>query len=282
MRSFDEVLFGRRSVREYTGEPVPADLRGRLLDAALRAPTAGNMMLYSIIEVEDRELKERLAVTCDNQPFIARAPWVLVFLADYQRTMDCFASAGAAPGSAVAPAEADLLLACCDALIAAQTLVVAAEAHGLGSCYIGDVMENWEVHRDLLALPRWTFPVTMLCLGWPTPAAASRRQPPRFARRIVVQADRYRSVTGPDIEEMFGAAASGRPAALELRDLFARKFDSAYAREMRRSVAAMLAAWGRSGGRDAPAAPGRNAPAAPGGNAPAAPGGARNGTAAAN
>ena len=173
MKSFDEVFLARKSVRQYEDMPGRQDVKAAVLEAALRAPTAGNLMLYSILEIADSALKQRLAVTCDNQPFIATAPWVLVFLADWQRTMDCFAFAGrgADTEGAPRPCEADLLLACCDALIAAQTAVVAAEALGLGSCYIGDVMENYETHRDLLGLPRWTFPITMVCFGWPTAEA---------------------------------------------------------------------------------------------------------------
>ena len=57
----------------------------------MRSPTAGNMMLYSIIEIEDQNTKEKLVKSCDNQPFIAKAPLVLLFLADYQRWMDYFA-----------------------------------------------------------------------------------------------------------------------------------------------------------------------------------------------
>jgi nitroreductase len=235
MKGFEEVFLGRRSVRQYEEKPVPADVKDAVLGAALRAPTAGNLMLYTILEIEDQALKDRLAVSCDHQPFIAKAPWVLVFLADCQRTMDCYAFAGAAGET---PREADLLLACCDALIAAQTAAVAAEAHGLGSCYIGDVMENWETHRDLLGLPQWTFPVTMLCLGWPTEAQKARPQPSRFARRVVVQKDRYSRVTAADIGEMYGRAASE-----ELRALYDRKFASGFAREMRRSVRVMLENW---------------------------------------
>ena len=47
-------------------------------------------MLYSIIEVESQKLKDKLALTCDNQPFIAKAPLVLLFLADYQKWYDMF------------------------------------------------------------------------------------------------------------------------------------------------------------------------------------------------
>lgn len=47
----------------------------------MQAPTAGNQMLYTILQITDQNLKERLAETCDHQPFIAKAPLVLVFLA---------------------------------------------------------------------------------------------------------------------------------------------------------------------------------------------------------
>ncbi len=66
------------------------------------------------------------------------------------------------------PEEGDLFLACCDALIAAQTAVIAAESLGLGSCYIGDIMENYEVHRDLFKLPKYVFPICLVCFGYPT------------------------------------------------------------------------------------------------------------------
>src|SRR5512146_1231971 len=89
-----EVLMKRRSVRAYERKEISAEVRAAILKATLRAPTAGNLMLYSIIEVTDQKIKDRLAVTCDNQPFIARAPMVWLFLADYQRWFDYFAASG--------------------------------------------------------------------------------------------------------------------------------------------------------------------------------------------
>ena len=65
-----------------------------ILKATFRAPTAGNMMLYSIIDISDQALKEKLAETCDHQPFIAKAPLVLLFLADYQRWYDYYIYSG--------------------------------------------------------------------------------------------------------------------------------------------------------------------------------------------
>ena len=88
-----DVLLKRRSVRAYEEREIEAEVRAEILKATLRAPTAGNLMLYSILDVTDQAIKDKLAVTCDNQPFIAKAPYVLLFLADYQRWMDLYAVA---------------------------------------------------------------------------------------------------------------------------------------------------------------------------------------------
>ncbi len=90
MNQVIDVLMKRRSVRAYQQKKISAEVRAEILKATLRAPTAGNMMLYSIVEVTDQKIKDRLAVSCDNQPFIARAPMVWLFLADYQRWFDYF------------------------------------------------------------------------------------------------------------------------------------------------------------------------------------------------
>lgn len=86
-----DVIAGRRSLRAYVDERLSEDEKDAILTVAFRAPTAGNMMLYPIMEVEDQAIKYRLAVSYDNQPFIAAAPFALLFLADYQRWMDVYA-----------------------------------------------------------------------------------------------------------------------------------------------------------------------------------------------
>lgn len=109
------------------------------------APTAGVLSLYAIIEIDEPELKEALSHTCDEQPFIAKAPWVVLF---------------------------------------------AAEAMGLGSCYIGDIVENAEKQRELLALPDYVFPAALLCFGYP-PVDDSRNAPPRLPLEVMVHQNRY-------------------------------------------------------------------------------------------
>lgn len=251
---FSRTFLERKSVRAYEDRLVPMDVKARVLEAALRAPTAGNMMLYTILDIEDQALKDKLAETCDHQPFIAKAPWVLVFLADYARMMAFFEASGVGERCRregkvlIKPRESDLLLACCDALIAAQTVVCAAESIGLGSCYIGDVMENWEIHRELLALPRYTFPISMLCLGYPTEQQAARVQPARLPAPVIIYKDRYAL---PSVEalaslyagEGFGAFTPTVVAENPGQALYARKFSADFSLEMRRSVASMLEDW---------------------------------------
>ena len=89
------------------------------------------MALYTILDITDQEIKDKLAVSCDNQPFIATAPMVLIFCADYRRWYDVFCDC---VEEVRKPAMGDLFLAEADAIIAAQNAVVAAQSLGLGRC----------------------------------------------------------------------------------------------------------------------------------------------------
>ncbi|MEE8392391.1 MAG: nitroreductase family protein, partial [Anaerolineae bacterium] len=85
-----QVIQNHRSTRAYQDGSIDRDTVDLIINSAMRAPTARNLMLYSIIEITDQTIKEKLAKSCDNQPFIAQAPLVLLFLADYQRWFDVF------------------------------------------------------------------------------------------------------------------------------------------------------------------------------------------------
>jgi nitroreductase len=247
-----QLIHNRRSIRAYRDRPVEREAVDQIIQAAMRAPTAGNLMLYSILEIADQGIKDKLAVSCDNQPFIAAAPLVLLFLADYQRWFDYFMASGVEEycereGKELrCPGEGDLLLACCDAVIAAQTAVLAAEALGLGSCYIGDIMEQYEYHRDLLGLARYTFPVAMVCLGYPTEAQAQRKLTPRFPQKYIHFTDRYRRLEESELEEVF-AARDRNAYPWDVSNLgqlvYSRKFAADFAFEMTRSVREAIKAW---------------------------------------
>lgn len=138
-----ELLYNRKSVRAYEKREIPEEDVQKILRAAIEAPTAGNMTLWSAIRVMDEAKKKRLSETCDNQPFIASAPLVLVFCADYKRWYDLFATLDLGE-ELRKPGEGDLMLAMMDTIIAAHASVVAADALGCGSCYIGDIIERCE------------------------------------------------------------------------------------------------------------------------------------------
>ena len=251
------LLHQRHSVRAYSDQPITAEERQQILAATFRAPTAGNMMLYSIIEVTDPALKDRLAVTCDNQPFIAKAPLLLLFLADYQRWFDYYTQCGVQSRSQElnlpyrTPQAGDLLLACCDALIAAQTAVIAAESLGIGSCYIGDILEQYETHRELLNLPPYTLPITLLCFGHPQSSQENSRRSSRFAPEYILHQNSYRRLNSQEFEDMYkhqtksflAAGPSSSGAQNVGQSNYFRKFVADFSIEMNRSVREMLKNW---------------------------------------
>jgi FMN reductase (NADPH)/FMN reductase [NAD(P)H] len=245
-----DLINVRTSTRTFSADPITAIEREIVLHAALRAPTAGAMMLYSIIQIEQQALKDRLAETCDDQPFIAKSPWVLVFVADMQRWMDLFAASDVRSLAVFehrdAPGLGDLMMACSDALIAAQTAVIAAESLGIGSCYIGDVLENAEIHAGLLGLPNHTLPVAMVCFGRPM----ATRSPTPHCESHVVHTDRYHRLTGDELaglsaelQEMYAPHGLAPGFANYPQTIYQRKFACDFMAEMNRSVAWWLRRW---------------------------------------
>lgn len=258
MNQVMDVLLKRKSVRAYQERAISADVRAEILKATLRAPTAGNLMLYSILEITDQSLKDKLAITCDDQSFIAKAPMVWIFLADYQRWYDYFLSSGVEELCAQRqltmqkPQESDLFLASCDALIAAQNAVIAAESFGVGSCYIGDIMERYETHRDMLHLPQYVFPICMLVFGYPTEQQLNREYTPRFDEKFIVFENKYQRLTKRDFDEMVAERQSRLVKIKSMMEkgitnvgqaTYLNKFSSDFSTEMRRSVREMLKQW---------------------------------------
>ena len=177
MNEIIDSLYHRKSVRVYEDRQIPEEMKNLILEAAMQAPSAGCQQLYTILDITDQKLKEMLAESCDHQLFIAHAKMVLVFCADCKKWYDAYLEAGCEPRK---PGVGDLMLAITDTAIAAQNAVVAAESLGIGSCYIGDIMENCEEQRRLLQLPEYVFPAVMLVFGWPT-----EQQRMRQSRNVV-------------------------------------------------------------------------------------------------
>ena len=232
-----EQLRERKSMRVFTDRVITPEEKQAILEAATQAPTAGNQQLYTIIDVTDQQLKEQLVQTCDNQPFIAQAEMVLIFCADCRKWYNAFLAAGCQPRK---PGVGDLLLAVSDTNIAAQNAVTAAHSLGIGSCYIGDVMENAEAHRKMLNLPEYVFPAAMLVFGYPTDQQLARPKPQRTAMEHIVHENGYRDMDREELEKMFSSNAGSRPYDEWIQAFCNRKYNSDFSREMTRSVRAYL------------------------------------------
>lgn len=242
MNDIISALFSRKSVRAFSEKPLSESERSLIIGSALQAPTAGNQILYTILEIDDQAVKERLAILCDNQPFIARAPYILIFLADCRRWLDAYRYAGI---EARKPGLGDLVLACEDAMIAAQNAVTAAQSMGIGSCYIGDILENKEEAAELLGLDEYVMPATLLVFGYPTEQQMKREKPKRFNERFIVQKNRYSRMGETEMRSMFDELhdESGYSFDAYIKAFCARKYMSEFAREMDRSVGKYLEAF---------------------------------------
>ncbi len=230
-------LSERRSTRAFLEREIPKDIKDAIINAACQAPTAGNQQLYTIIDVTDQAIKDRLVETCDHQPFIATAKLVLIFCADCKKWYDAFRYAGCEPRL---PSVGDLLLAVSDANIAAQNAVTAAHSLGIGSCYIGDIMENCEEQRALLNLPKYVFPAAMLVFGYPTDQQRERSKPRRADMEHIVHENAYREMNEGELSDLFGIRAEKKSYEEYMKAFCERKYNSDFSREMSRSVGEYL------------------------------------------
>lgn len=226
-------LHERKSVRAFLDQKINVEDKREILLAAMMAPTAGNQQLYTILDITDQSLKDTLAKTCDNQPFIAKAPMVLIFCADAKKWYDMFEEAGCSPRT---PGVGDLMLAMEDAMIAAQNAVTAASSLGIGSCYIGDIMEQYEIHKELLKLPQYVFPAAMLVFGYPTEQQRDRTKPERCELSHIVHENGYQIMDGDALRVMFRKEYGNRTFEDWAKAFCERKYNSDFSKEMSRSV----------------------------------------------
>ena len=200
MNEVIKTINKRASLRKYKEKEISKEDLDIIINSAIKAPTAGNMMMYSILKITDEKTKETLSKTCDNQPFIKKAPVILIFLADMQKWYDYYKVCKVE--DIKSPGMNDFMLSVNDAIIACQNAILAAESLGIGSCYIGDIMENYEVHKELLNLPDYTFPAAMITLGY-YPENIKRVYKERFKKEYVVFDEKYNRLDDNDLIKMF-------------------------------------------------------------------------------
>jgi nitroreductase len=191
-----DTLLRHRSVRAYLPDPLPPGTLETLVAAAQSASSSSNLQTWSVIAVEDRTRKARLAAIAANQKHIVQAPLFLVWLADLARL------GAIAERSGVAVEGLDylelLVVAMVDAALAAQNATVALEGLGLGAVYIGAVRNDIEAVAAELDLPARVMPLFGLCVGYPDPAIPTDVKP-RLPQAVVLHRETYRhGAASPD------------------------------------------------------------------------------------
>jgi nitroreductase len=192
-----DTLMTHRSIRKYKPDAVPEDLLTELLEAGIRASSSGNMQTYSIIVTRDRALRERLYEPHMEQDMVLDAPLLLTFCADFRR-MRHWLRLNDAPDNF--DNFMSFMIAAIDATLVSQNVAIAAEAHGLGICYMGSTLANCDQIGRILGLPPGVFPVVGFSLGWPDEDPAPRDRLPLSG---VVHEDVYRDYSDADIERIY-------------------------------------------------------------------------------
>lgn len=240
MNATINLLKNHTSIRKFNEQSITQDEEAAILSCAMQGATAGNMMLYHIIVIRDKKLLGALADTCDHQSFIATAQIGLLFLVDNHKWAKFFEARGVEDHGQKysGPELPEMILGMQDAMIAAQNAVIAAESMAIGTCYIGDIMENAEQHRALFDLPAYTMPATLVVMGKYDFKPKVRA---RFSKEHIVSQNKYPMVDAEFINDMFKAEEDSK--ADFAQKFYSRKVEADFYKEMIRSLKIHVGQW---------------------------------------
>ena len=170
-----EMIHQHGSVRQYKTDPLPREMVETIVEAGQRAATSSNLQMFSVVALTDHEKRAQMQTYCGGQKHISQAPVFLTWVADLSRLERICEARGYTQQAGMVE---NFLLAAVDAAIAAQNAGLAAESLGLGFCYIGAIRNNPREVIQLLNLPRLTFPLVGMTLGWPVKAPVIRPRLP--------------------------------------------------------------------------------------------------------
>ncbi len=181
-----QLLTSHRSVRRYTGEPIPPELLADLIRAGQGAASSSFIQAYSIVRVTRAQARSAIAQAAGGQSWIEQAAEFLVFCADLRRVDAACRREGL--GSLEGWSEHGLA-AVVDLALMAQNVLTAAESAGLGGVFIGGIRNDPEVLVETLGLPELVAPIFGMCLGWPAERPGIK---PRLPLDLVLHQDSYR------------------------------------------------------------------------------------------
>ncbi|UCD62835.1 MAG: nitroreductase family protein [Candidatus Zixiibacteriota bacterium] len=183
------LVIERASCRSFAPKQIEPEVMDLVLRAGAAAASGGNLQPFSIIRTEKRQTAERLAELCGGQPWIAEAAANLLFCIDYHR-LERWAKLETAPFTATCSFR-HFWISFQDTVIAAQNICTAADAMGLGSVYIGTVLECLREVRTIFELPAGVFPVVLLSMGYPKVRPEPRK---KLGLGVIVHSEKYNEI----------------------------------------------------------------------------------------
>lgn len=199
----------RASCRAFADDPIPEEILQEILAVGIRAASGGNLQPYSIVVVKDRQKNQELAELCGGQRFMGEAPVNLIFLLDWYK-ISRWAAIQKAPFTANR-SYMHYLIGLEDVMCAAQSIETAAWQMGIGSVYIGTVNDAGRELAEIYHLPKYTYPVLVLTLGYPKNELNLRE---RLPLAMTVFEERYPDFTDAEIQQGFEAKYGPKERAL--------------------------------------------------------------------
>ncbi|OOF54804.1 nitroreductase A [Rodentibacter genomosp. 2] len=203
-----QQLKNHRSIRQFTDQPISAELRHEILNAVKMASTSQHIQATHIIRITDLTLRKKLREICSDQTYVESAAEFWVFCADFSK------HAKIVPNAEFEWTEW-LLVGAIDTGIFAQNVLTAAEASGLGGVFIGSLRNDIEQVDKLLKLPQYVVPLVGMCLGYPAQDPMLR---PRFPVEMLCSENEYHPLDPVKLAE-FDAEISAYYQARSQKDL---------------------------------------------------------------
>ena len=185
-----QTILAHKSIRDFRPEPLADGTLELLVAAAQSAATSSNLQTWSVVALENAEHKAKAAALSGDQEFIRQAPLFLVFCADLSRLAFVSGQAGT-PGEGLDYLEM-FLMASVDASLAAQNAAIAAEALGLGICYVGGARNHPRELAELLRLPPRVIGLFGMAVGVPAATNSSAEMKPRLPLTEALHREVYR------------------------------------------------------------------------------------------
>lgn len=192
-----ELLNQHVSIRKFKSQQVPDAVIDSIIYSGTKASTTGNMQLYSVVITESSEIKDKLIPLHFNQNVAKNAPVLLTFVADFNRFTRWCELNKASPGY---DNFLSFFTAAIDAILVAQNVCVAAENQGMGICYLGTTTYNAREIINVLNLPKLTFPVTTIAIGYPD---ENPEQMDRIPLNGVIHRGKYNDYSDSDVKKLY-------------------------------------------------------------------------------